>query len=62
MNIIEELKGPQKTFKVLEDGTETVEYRPPTALMMRAANVIQQLERTVQVLQIELQNVRGGVQ
>lgn len=62
MNIIEELRGPQKTFKVLEDGTETVECRPPTALMMRAANVIQQLERTVQVLQIELQNVRGGLQ
>lgn len=62
MNIVEHLRSPQKTFKVGEDGTETVEYRPPTSLMLQAANTIQQLERTVQVLQIELQNVRGGVQ
>ena len=60
--IVDQLRSPQKIFKVQEDGTETVEYRPPTALMLHAANVIQQLERNIQVLQIELNNVRGGVQ
>ena len=60
--IVDQLRQPQKIFKVQEDGTETVEYRPPTALMLHAANVIQQLERNIQVLQIELNNVRGGVQ
>lgn len=60
--IVDQLRSPQKIFKVQEDGTETVEYRPPTALMLHAANVIQQLERNIQVLQIELANVRGGVQ
>lgn len=62
MNIVEELRGPQKTFKVMEDGSETVEYRPPTSLQLRAASVIQQQERTIQVLQLELNNIRGGVQ
>lgn len=62
MNILEELTGPQKTFKVLEDGTETVEYRAPTSLMLRAASIIQQLDKAVQVLQLELHNVRKGVQ
>ena len=60
--IVDQLRSPQKIFKVMEDGTETVEYRPPTALMLHAANIIQQLERSIQVLQIELNNVRGGVQ
>lgn len=60
--IVDQLRSPQKIFKVQEDGTETVEYRPPTALMLHAANIIQQLERSIQVLQIELSNVRGGVQ
>lgn len=60
--IVDQLRQPQKIFKVQEDGTETVEYRPPTAIMLHAANIIQQLERSIQVLQIELNNVRGGVQ
>lgn len=60
--IVDQLRSPQKIFKVQEDGTETVEYRPPTAIMLHAANVIQQLERSIQVLQIELNNIRGGVQ
>lgn len=60
--IVDQLRSPQKIFKVQEDGTETVEYRPPTAIMLHAANIIQQLERNIQVLQIELNNVRGGVQ
>lgn len=60
--IVEELRGPQKTFKVLEDGTETVEYRAPTSLMLRAAATIEQLQRTIQVLQIEINNIRSGVQ
>ena len=60
--IVDQLRSPQKIFKVQEDGTETVEYRPPTAVMLHAANIIQQLERSIQVLQIELNNVRGGVQ
>ena len=60
--IVDQLRSPQKIFKVQEDGTETVEYRPPTSVMLQAANTIQQLERTIQVLQIELNNIRGGVQ
>ena len=60
--IVDQLRQPQKTFKVQEDGTETVEYRPPTAIMLHAANTIQQLERSIQVLQLELNNIRGGVQ
>ena len=60
--IVQELRSPQKTFKVLEDGTETVEYRAPTSLMLRAANTIEQLQRTVQVLEIEINNIKNGVQ
>jgi hypothetical protein len=60
--IVDQLRSPQKIFKVSEDGSETVEYRPPTAVMLQAANTIQQLERTIQVLQLELNNIRGGVQ
>lgn len=60
--IVDQLRQPQKTFKVQEDGTETVEYRPPTAVMLHAASVIEQMERSIQVLQLELNNIRGGVQ
>ncbi len=60
--ITQELRNPVKIFKVQSDGTETVELRPPTSLMLRAANHIDQLNRTVEVLQIELHNIRGGVQ
>lgn len=60
--IVQELRSPVKTFKVLEDGTETVEIRPPNSLMLRAANHIDQLNRTVQVLQLELHNLKNGIQ
>jgi hypothetical protein len=60
--ITQELRSPVKIFKVQSDGSETVELRPPTSLMIRAANHIDQLNRTVEVLQIELANIRGGVQ
>jgi len=60
--ITQELRSPVKIFKVQDDGTETVDVRPPTSLMLRAANHIDQLNRTVQVLQLELANIRGGVQ
>jgi hypothetical protein len=61
--IQQELRSPIKIFKVQnEDGTETVELRPPTSLMLRAANHIDQLTRTIEVLQIELNNIKGGVQ
>jgi len=62
MNILEELTGPQKTFRVLEDGSETVEYRPPTSVMLRAASIIKQMDQSIKVLQLELHNIRGGVQ
>lgn len=60
--ILQELRSPQKTFHVADDGTETVEYRPPTNLMLRAASTIEQLSRTVEVLNLELTNVKGGTQ
>jgi len=61
--IQQELRSPIKIFMVQnEDGTETVELRPPTSLMLRAANHIDQLTRTIEVLQIELNNIKGGVQ
>jgi len=60
--IQQELRSPIKIFKVQDDGTETVEYKPPTSLMLRAANHIDQLIKTIEVLQIELNNIKGGVQ
>jgi hypothetical protein len=61
--IQQELRSPIKIFMVQhEDGTETVELRPPTSLMLRAANHIDQLTRTIEVLQIELANIRSGMQ
>ena len=60
--ITQELRGPLKTFKVQEDGSETVDLHPPTSLMLRAANHIDQLTRTIEVLQLELSNIKGGVQ
>ena len=60
--ITQELRSPVKIFKVQSDGTETVELRPPNSLMIRAANHIDQLNRTVQVLQIELHNLKNGIQ
>jgi hypothetical protein len=60
--ITQELRSPVKIFKVQSDGSETVELRPPNSLMLRAANHIDQLARTVEVLQIELANIKGGVQ
>lgn len=60
--IIDQLRSPQKTFKVQEDGSETVEYRPPTALMLHAANVIEQMDRAIKVLQLELTNIKNGTQ
>jgi hypothetical protein len=62
MNILEELTGPQKIFKVQEDGSETVEYRPPNAVMLRAASIIKQMDQSIKVLQLELHNIREGVQ
>jgi hypothetical protein len=60
--IQQELRSPIKIFKVQEDGTETVELKAPTSIMLRAANHIDQLTRTIEVLQIELNNIKGGVQ
>jgi len=60
--IQQELRSPIKIFKVQEDGSETVELKPPTSLMLRAANHIDQLIKTIEVLQIELNNIKGGVQ
>jgi hypothetical protein len=60
--IQQELRSPLKTFQVQDAGAETVELRPPTSLMLRAANHIDQLTRTIEVLQIELANIRSGMQ
>lgn len=60
--IVQQLRGPQKTFLVKEDGTETVEYRPPTSLMLRAASIIEQLDRSIAVLQLELANIKQNKQ
>jgi len=60
--IQQELRSPLKTFQVQPDGSETVELRPPTSLMLRAANHIDQLTRSIEVLQIELVNIKGGMQ
>jgi len=62
IQIQQELRSPLKTFQVQPDGSETVELRPPNSLMLRAANHIDQLTRSIEVLQIELTNIRSGMQ
>lgn len=41
--LYEALTQGTQTFKVQEDGTETVEHRPPTTLHLHAARHIKQL-------------------
>jgi hypothetical protein len=58
MQIIQELMSPQKVFKMNEDGTETVEYRPPTSLQLRAARQIQQLVEVIRGLETALNQAK----
>lgn len=62
MQIIEELTGPQKIFKVESDGSETVEYRAPTSLQLRAARTIQELVQVIQGLERSLHTQNQNVQ
>lgn len=50
--------SPQKVFKMNEDGTETVEYRPPTSLQLRAARQIQQLVEVIRGLETALNQAK----
>lgn len=43
MSIVDELLNGTVKFIVQEDGTETIERRPPTALAIRAANTIRKM-------------------
>lgn len=43
MSIIDELLAGTMKFQVQEDGTETIERRPPTSLAIRAANAIRNI-------------------
>lgn len=43
MSIIDELMAGTVKFQVREDGAETTERRPPTALSIRAANTIKSI-------------------
>lgn len=43
MQIIQELKQGTPRFQVKEDGSETVEYKPPTSKELRAARALEAL-------------------
>jgi chromosome segregation ATPase len=50
MSIIDELLSGTVKFTVQEDGTETIERRPPTSLAIRAANTIKSLAEQLEGL------------
>lgn len=62
MQIIQELTEPQKIFRVQEDGSETVEYKAPTSLQLRAARTIQELIQVIQGLERSLNTQNQNVQ
>lgn len=61
MQIIQQLSQPKPHFVVQSDGTETVDWRPPTALDLRAARTIQELVLKLQGLEraIQTQNTHN---
>lgn len=52
--IYQELLQGTPVFKVHDDGTETVEYKPPTSKELRAAREIERLRGAIQLLQTQL--------
>lgn len=64
MSIVEELFSGTVKFEVKEDGSEVIHRRPPTALAVRAANTIKNLQAQLDGLarayqSLELQYTRN---
>lgn len=64
MDLIQELRNPIPIITTQEDGTDTVEFKPPTRLSLMAANA---LEKQVEVINgmarhIESLNKLYGIQ
>lgn len=58
MQIIQELKTGTPIFKVLEDGTETVELKPPTSKELRAARALESLHHQLQGMARSLESLQ----